>query len=44
MGDKMNVIEIIKIPFGAFLFCAYARIAYGLQFRVATPEDLSFSF
>ncbi|RLA41763.1 MAG: hypothetical protein DRQ64_01425 [Gammaproteobacteria bacterium] len=41
MSIKVKIIQMIKTPFGAFLFRAYARIAYGLQFKVARPEDMA---
>jgi len=37
----MNIIQVIKTPLGAFLFRAYARIAYGLQFRVARSDEMA---
>ncbi len=37
----MNIIQIIKTAPGACLFRFYARIAYGLQFKVASPEDMA---
>ena len=46
MGDderaiKVKIIQMIKTPVGALIFRAYARIAYGLQFRIARPEDMA---
>ena len=40
-GGRMNIIQIIKTAPGVFLFRCYARFAYGLQFRIATPEDMA---
>ena len=37
----MNIIQVIKTPLGALIFRAYVRIVYGLQFRIARPEDMA---
>ncbi len=36
----MTIIQVIKTVPGAWLFCHYARIAHGLQFKLAGPEDM----
>ena len=36
----MTLIKIIKTFLGAWLFRRYARVVYGLQFRLAGPEDM----
>lgn len=37
----MNIFQVIKTSVGALIFRAYARITYGLQFRVARPEEMA---
>ena len=36
----MHIIQLLKTPVGSFVFRAYARLAHGLAFRLATPTDI----
>lgn len=38
---KVKITQVIKTPVGALIFRAYARFVVGLQFRVASPEDMT---